>query len=94
MLDGATTGENYALTLVMAGDFLEPSSSRNPLCSGQHGAADEGMTHRVLIFGLCGFKSRYKPVERTIKAHEHNQLVQPRSQDLTYTARTQRRRPS
>jgi hypothetical protein len=32
-------------------------------------APDEGMTHRVLIFGLCGFKPRSKSVERMIKAH-------------------------
>jgi hypothetical protein len=51
------------------------------------------MTHRVLIFGLCGFKPRYKPVERIIKAYEHNQLARPRSQDLAYIAMTQRRRP-
>jgi hypothetical protein len=29
---------------------------------------DEGMTHRVLIFGLCGFEPIYKPVERLVKA--------------------------
>jgi hypothetical protein len=27
------------------------------------------MTHRVLIFGLHGFKPRSKPVDRVIKAH-------------------------
>jgi hypothetical protein len=32
-------------------------------------ATDEGMTHRVLIFGLCGFEPRCKPVEGLIKAH-------------------------
>jgi hypothetical protein len=58
------------------------------------GATDKGITHRVLIFGLCGFKPRYKLVERIIKAHEHNQLAWPRSQDLAYTTRTRRRRPS
>jgi hypothetical protein len=55
---------------------------------------DKGMAHRVLIFGLSGLKPRSKTFEGTIKAHKHNQLVQPTSQDLVYTARTRRRRPS
>jgi hypothetical protein len=58
------------------------------------GATDEGMTHRVLIFSLCGFKPKYKLIERIIKAHEHNQLARPRCQDLVYTTKTRRRRPS
>jgi hypothetical protein len=52
------------------------------------------MTNRGLIFGLCGFEPRYKPVEKIIKAHKHNQLAQPRSQDWACTARTRSRRPS
>jgi hypothetical protein len=34
------------------------------------------MTHRVLIFGLCGFKSTSKPIERMNKAHKYIQLAQ------------------
>jgi hypothetical protein len=72
---------------------------RYEYCNKRHSysfidSADEGMTHWYLIFGLCGFKPRYKLVERIIKAHEHNQLARPRSQDLAYTARTRKIRPS
>jgi hypothetical protein len=35
------------------------------------GATDKGMTHRVLIFNIYGFKPRSKPVERVIKAHRY-----------------------
>jgi hypothetical protein len=38
---------------------------------------DEGITHRVLIFGLYSFKPRSKPVARMIKAHGYIRLAQP-----------------
>jgi hypothetical protein len=38
---------------------------------------DDDMTHQVLIFGLCGLKSRSKPAERMIKAHRCICLAQP-----------------
>jgi hypothetical protein len=56
------------------------------------GATDEGMTHRVLNFGLPSLKPRCKPIEGTIKAHKHSRLARPRSHDLTYAARTRRSR--
>jgi hypothetical protein len=47
------------------------------LCAFDIVDVDKGMTHRVLIFGLCGFKPRSKPVERIIKAHIYIRLAQP-----------------
>jgi hypothetical protein len=38
---------------------------------------DDGMTHRVLIFSLCGLESRNETIEGMIKAHERNQLARP-----------------
>jgi hypothetical protein len=40
------------------------------------------MTHRILIFGLYGFKPRSKPVERMIKAHKDLYLARPRKPNL------------
>jgi hypothetical protein len=40
------------------------------------------MTHRVLIFGLYGFKPKSKPIERMIKAHKDPYLAWPRKPKL------------
>jgi hypothetical protein len=38
---------------------------------------DEGMTQRVLIFILCGFRPRSKPVEGMVEAHGSAPMAQP-----------------
>jgi hypothetical protein len=53
-------------------DQLEHEVSLSEL----EGTDGEGMTHRVLIFGLCGFKPRSKTDERMIKAHIYIRLAQ------------------
>jgi hypothetical protein len=56
--------------------------------------SDKGMTHRVLIFGLYGFKPRSKPVERMIKAHKGLYLAQPRKPKLGVHSKNLRKKIS
>jgi hypothetical protein len=45
--------------------------------SPNYGPIDEGMTQRVLIFALCGFRPRSKLVEGMIEAHRGARMAQP-----------------
>jgi hypothetical protein len=58
------------------------------------GATDEGMTQRVLIFGLYGLGLEASPSKGWLKPIEALYWRSPWSRRLVCTARTQRRRPS